>query len=154
MKKYTRILSCFLIVACMASFFCIPAFAATGDLSDGSMGQILPLANPERQKTQNFDYSIYSAATGNLLITLDMTVTGMWSQVEHSAYMTNATCTISGPIASSCSRNIRINGNQTMIDIYENGVKCLTFTFTIYTNGNIKATFNQTGSSQIYVLEY
>lgn len=151
MKKCTRIISCFLIVACMTSFFCVPAFAATGDLSDGYMEQISPFAYPERQKTENFQYAFYDAETKQFLLEADITATGIWSQVENSAYMTGATCDLSGPYASVCADVVGISGTDAVIAIFKNGALWLRITLTIHTNGNISAKLQQFGNYKVGV---
>lgn len=154
MKKYTRIISCFLIVACMASFFCVPAFAATDDYPDGYMEQSSPFAYPERQKTENFEYALLDKETKELVLGLNITVTGIWSQVEHSAYMTDATCDLSGPFEAICFDVVGISGDSAIITIFMNNVLWLNLTCTIHTNGNISVTFQQAGSYDVDVWTY
>lgn len=154
MKKYTRIISCFLIVACMASFFCVPAFAATDNFPDGYMEQSSPFAYPERQKTENFEYALLDKGTKELVLGLNITATGIWSQVEHSAYMTDATCDLSGPLAAYCSTAIGIIGPDAVITIFLNNAIWLKFTLTIHTNGNISVTFHPLGTYEVDIWTY
>jgi len=148
MKKYTRFLSCLLVVACLVSSFCIPTFAATGDFSD-----ISPFANPERQKSQTFNYVIYDDY-GNHLVTCKSEIVGVWSQVEHSAYMTNATCTFSGPEKTRWQYEVEIVGSETVIYLYRNGYVAHLLGFEIFQNGNISAYAYNVYNDTFYVVEH
>lgn len=153
MKKFLRTLSCFLVVACLVSSFCIPTFAAELEPSNSSMEQVSPRIAPERPATKYYHYE-FSDQSGTVILITDMSVTGMWSQVEHSAYMTDATCSLSGPLVDYCYYEIAINGNKTNIYVYMADIICYVFTFTISTNGNIRGELGILGSDTTIPIDY
>ena len=143
--KIKRTLSILLSLVLLFSFV-TPALAAEIEPSS----QITPRIDPERQKTENFSYTfrelLPGGQFGNTLITTDIVVTGMYSQVDGTAYLTNITVSISGPEANIWSCRYpddisALNTDHVSLMYMRKGSIQFQIEFEIHTNGNISADY-------------
>lgn len=92
---------------------------------------------PEREKTKVFSHIIYDR-NGNILATVYSTVTGIYSAVDHEAYLTSISGNPTGQFAHAISCGSSISGATGSLNLYWYGVPLVSFTYKIYTNGNIQ----------------
>lgn len=92
---------------------------------------------PERESVKNFKHDL-NDRNGNVMATLDSTVTGIYSQADNYAMMTGITGTFSGEYASRFSCNPTFNGDIGVLHIYFYGAEVSSISYKIFTNGNIQ----------------
>lgn len=89
----------------------------------------------EREVTANFAYVIQE--DGEVVATVYSTVRGVYSQVNNWSEILSITAYITGTNASDYSYSTAKSGNHGYLYIDRSGVRAVTFTYTIATNGNI-----------------
>ncbi len=92
---------------------------------------------PEREKTKTFTHSLVDR-NGIELAVLHSTVTGIYSQVDNDAYLTNISGHFTGDFAHDLSYSSSISGDTGSIYLYWNGVHLHTYTYKIFPNGTIQ----------------
>lgn len=91
----------------------------------------------EREKTKTFSHIIFDR-NGITMATVYSTVTGIYSEVDHEAYLTSIKGNPTGEYARAISWTSSISGDTGYLNLFFNGYPICTFTYKIYTNGNIQ----------------
>ncbi len=92
---------------------------------------------PDKQKTAYFIHTIYDI-NNVLLGYAHVLVTGIYSEVDHEAYLTNITCTFTGPYASGLHYTKSISGSTGILTVYYGSYFSVSTTYVIHTNGSIQ----------------
>ncbi|MCM1150398.1 MAG: hypothetical protein NC319_10015 [Butyricicoccus sp.] len=92
---------------------------------------------PEREKTKVFSHTICDR-NGIELAVFDVTVTGVYSQADNYATLTSITGSFTGSHAHDFTYTSALSGDTGSATIYFNGLNAGTFSYKIYTNGNIQ----------------
>lgn len=91
---------------------------------------------PERQVTTTFTHDIVDR-NGEFIAMMTTTVTGEYSEVEHTAVISSITAYYSNAQVSGLSYSVSYSGDTATIDILLNGLSIGSSTYKLTTNGSI-----------------
>ena len=94
-------------------------------------------ARPEQERTAVFTHKIFDR-NGKVMAILTSTVTGVYSQVDRTAFLTSIKGTFQGSFASDFSCSTSVSGSTGKINLYYNGMSAGSFSYKIYSNGTIQ----------------
>ncbi len=94
-------------------------------------------ARPEQERTAVFTHKIFDR-NGKVMAILTSTVTGVYSQVDRTAFLTSIKGTFQGSFASDFSCSTSVSGSTGKINLYYNGMSAGSFSCKIYSNGTIQ----------------
>lgn len=92
--------------------------------------------DPDRQVSKTFRHTLYYS-NGNVLATVYVTVTGVCSQANNYAYVTNISASASGSGASGLSYTTSTGGSTGSISLYYNNAYIGSFSYQVNKNGSI-----------------
>lgn len=92
---------------------------------------------PEKEKTKVFSHKIVDR-NGAVMAIVYSTVTGVYSEVEHTAYLTSISGNPTGEFAYALSCSSSISGNTGSLNVYLHGVLACSLSYKIETNGTIQ----------------